>query len=440
VTLCRSRQDVVAITAGLPEAHRRLAALSIFEIVDAISAVAHHWVDLTDRQRHEAATCGLAPETTFLFSHLTQSHLLALLKSELGDPAVLDDFQPRPMGGGFVRAFGPRCITHLFPGNIPDVAIVGLVSALLAKSASLVRIGHSNAALLHWFVDELRKVHPVLADACVLATWETEKREVTQAAFERSDGVVVYGSDETITAVLPLIPPAVRTLFHGHRVSFGAVAREHCRKEAAVAAVADIVAHDQRGCLSPHLYYVESGGPSSPLHFAEALAQALGEVCRTPPVVSPADAARIWQIRGTLPLSGGVVFQSAGGIDWTVLYDPDPKFCLSPLGRTIWIKPVAELSDLSPHLQPVRPHLQTVGLAAPPERLSHLARFFSENGVGRICPIGTMQRPPLIWHHDGRFRLLDLLRFVDWETPEDSSATPAQPVEQGQIHLRNPIR
>jgi len=418
VTLCQSRQDVVAITAGLPEAHRRLAALPVFEIVDALSAVAHRWRDLTDRQRREVAACGLAPETAFLFAHLTRSHLLALLKSELGDPAILDDFQPRPAGGGFVRVFGPRCITHLFPGNVSDVAIVGLVSAWLAKSTSLVRIGRNDAALPRWFVDVLRETHPTLADACVFAAWETGKREITRAALEMSDCVVVYGSDETIAAVRPLVPPGVRALFHGHRVSFGAVARECCRKEVAVAAVADIVAHDQRGCLSPHLYYVESGGQSSPLDFAEALAQALGEVCRTPPVVSPADAARIWQIRGALPLSGGVVFQSATGIDWTVLHDPDPSFCLSPLGRTLWIKPVADLAGIAPHLQAVRSHLQAVGLAAPPERLPHLARYFSENGVGRICPIGAMQRPPLTWHHDGRFRLLDLLRFVDWETPD----------------------
>ncbi len=418
VAFCQSRQEVVAIAVGLPEAQRRLAGLSIFEIVDALSAVADRWHDLTDRQRRETAACGLATETALLFSHLTQSHLKALLESELGDPAVLDDFQPRPAGGGFVRAFGPRCITHLFPGNVPDVAIVGLVSALLAKSASLARISRSDAALPLWFVGALRAVHPTLADACVLTTWAAEKSEITQAAFEMSDCAVVYGSDETISKVRPLIPIWVRALFHGHRVSFGAVARECCRKEVVHATVDDIVAHDQQGCLSPHLYYVESGGPCSPLDFAEALAQALGEVCRTPPTVSPADAARIWQLRGALPLSGGVVFQSAAGIDWTVLYDPDPRFCLSPLGRTIWIKPVADLADIAPHLQPVRPYLQAMGLAAPKERLPHLARYFSEAGIGRICPIGTMQRPPLTWHHDGRFRLLDLLRFVDWETPE----------------------
>jgi len=428
VTLCQSRQDVVAITAGLPEVHRRVASLSVFEIVDAISAVAHRWCDLTDRQRCEAAVCGLASETTFPFSCLTRSHLRTLLKSELGNPAVLDDFQPRPAEGGFVRAFGPGCITHLFPGNVSDVAIVGLVSALLVKSASLARIGHNDGALSRWFVGTLREEHPTLADACILATWEAERRDITQAAFERSDCVVVYGSDETIAAVRPLIPPAVRALFHGHRVSFGAIAQECCRKEVAVAAVADIVAHDQRGCLSPHLYYVESGGRCSPLDFAEALAQVLGEVCRTPPAVSPANAARIWQLRAALPLSGGVVFQSAAGINWTVLYDPDPRFCLSPFGRTIWIKPVPDLANIAPHLQTVRSHLQAVGLAAPPERLPGLARYFSEIGIGRICPIGAMQRPPLTWHHDGRFRLLDLLRFVDWETPESSSASPAPSV------------
>jgi hypothetical protein len=98
-----------------------------------------------------------------------------------------------------------------------------------------------------------------------------------------------------------------------------------------------------------------------------------------------------------------------------VLYDPDPHFSVSPLARTIWIKPVRDLSEIAGHLESIRPYLQGVGLAIPQERQTEVILSLARMGVNRICAIGKMQKPPLTWHHDGRFRLLDLLRFVDWE-------------------------
>jgi hypothetical protein len=116
-------------------------------------------------------------------------------------------------------------------------------------------------------------------------------------------------------------------------------------------------------------------------------------------------------------LKGGRVFPSPKGLDWTVLYDPDPSFSVSPLARTIWVKPVEDLARIPAHLEPIRPYLQAVGVAVPVDRQPQIVPSLARMGATRICPIGKMQKPPMTWHHDGRFRLLNLLRFVDWENP-----------------------
>ncbi len=409
---CGSPEEVTHVLDDLIAARTSLADLSVFDIVGGIDAAAR---DLLARER--------TADGATLFSQLTRKALTQLLEEELGDPALLDGFRPRRSGCGRTRAFGPRCIAYILPGNVPDVAVIGLVSSLLVKSACLARLPQSApldeaGACAARFLRALSARAPALAACCALVSWGREQTQITRAAFEKADLAVVYGSDETITAIRPLIPQRTRALFHGHKVSFGVIAREEITPDIAARAAADVVPHDQRGCLSPHLYYVESGGAVSPLTAASWLAEALSEAChaRPAPRVSSIEASRIWQWRGSLPLKGGRVFQSPQGVDWTVLYDPDPTFSVSPLGRTVWVKPVDDLRHIPDYIAPMRPWLQAAGIAVPTERAPAIVAALAEAGVGRICPIGTLQKPPLGWRHDGRFRLLDLLRFVDDET------------------------
>jgi hypothetical protein len=109
------------------------------------------------------------------------------------------------------------------------------------------------------------------------------------------------------------------------------------------------------------------------------------------------------------------LFTSHQGLDWTVIYEEDPTFTPSCLQRTVLVKPVTDLSEVGGLLDSWRPYLQAVGVAVAPERIEVLAAQLGEAGVGRICPVGRMQAPPLTWHQEGRTLLHDLLRWVDLE-------------------------
>ena len=60
------------------------------------------------------------------------------------------------------------------------------------------------------------------------------------------------------------LPAKTRFLGYGQRVSFGYVSREVLREEDIAKVVAqtadDVIAWDQNGCLSPHVFYVEERG------------------------------------------------------------------------------------------------------------------------------------------------------------------------------------
>ncbi len=417
---------------SLLRAQEKLAAVPILDLVDWIDAAVSEWRRAKHPIRRELerqlpALCGLSKEMVQvvlddLLQQLARPVLLQLLEAELGDLHLLDRFRKNKYGVGMTRAIGPRLMTHILPGNVLGVSLVSLVCGLLVKSASLIRVSHAELLLTVRFAESLQQVWPEMAQSIGVLSWDKELKEVTEAAFQKADFAIVYGSNETIASLREKIPPGIRAVYHGHKVSLGVISRELMDRTLAEKVALDIALYDQRGCLSPHLYYVESGGDVSPVDFASFVAEALDGLSSGLPIgeKSPSEAARIQQIRGALPLKGGEVFSSQDGVDWTVLYDPEPTFTVSPLSRTIWVKPVQNLLEVKTFLEPVRGLIQTIGLAAPEVnafglRMADLIEVLAKVGGCRICPIGKMQRPPLTWHHDGAFRLLPLLRFVDWE-------------------------
>jgi hypothetical protein len=107
-------------------------------------------------------------------------------------------------------------------------------------------------------------LHPKLATCLEVAEWRGGHPALEEALFAEADCVTATGSDEALTAIRSRLPPRVRFIGYGHRVSFGYVAGDvltplHAKKIIARAAD-DVVAWDQLGCLSPHVFYVQSGG------------------------------------------------------------------------------------------------------------------------------------------------------------------------------------
>ncbi len=97
------------------------------------------------------------------------------------------------------------------------------------------------------------------------------------------------------------------------------------------------------------------------------------------------------------------------------MFEEDPLFQLSCLNRFIYVKRVETLREAIGGLEKVHGKVSTIGLAASPTEGPELVKTFARWGVTRVCSMGSMQKPPLMWRHDGRPALGDLVTWVDWE-------------------------
>ncbi len=438
------------LSSALRTAGTHLAARPASEVVDVLGRVGERFLDDGDDLRREAldllpASAGLSLQMAVavldgMAADWTRERLSALMKAEFAQPEALDRIvvSDGPENPRSLMAFGPRLCVQVVAGSVPGVGVNALLRSLLVKGPTLIKPGLGDVVLPVLFANALRREDPAIADAVGLLYWPGGSTTVERAAMADADLVVAYGSDETVASLRNAAPATTRVVAYHHRVGVavvgraalegtapgpaapGAVAAEGPGRAAKETARA-IAMFEHRGCVCPHVVYVEEGGATSPVVFAEEVATALSELETVLPSVNldATEAAGLQQARGTAELhaASGAVRLAHGGPwgSWTVLYEEDPVPVPTLVGRSVRIRPIRDASGLPEVLEPIGVHLQTVGYSGLGDRPADLASGLGRIGVSRIVPLRDVSYPPPWWLHDGRGPLTQLVRWVELE-------------------------
>jgi len=199
--------------------------------------------------------------------------------------------------------------------------------------------------------------------------------------------VHVYGRDATIAAVRARVRRGVVVRGHGAGMGMAFVSPGAELEAAAEALALDVVAFDQRGCLSPRVAMV-LGDEARARCFSEALHVALGGWHARVPRGALLEDERIdvrrW--RDALAFAGRVW----EGNDWAVaLTRQGAPLSVPPAGRHVVVVAAASPEAIAAAVAPVAGKIVAVGTDAPRE-LGGLAPAHA-----RISPLGAMQHPSL---------------------------------------------
>jgi hypothetical protein len=416
-----------------------LAPLTTWNLIELLGDVAADWGDPQNPFRQQALAEGpsatgfskpiLEEGLNRFFGQLTADRLRQLVLQDLGHLDRLDRFvatEPEQQTRRLALATSPELLVHVTAGNLPAPALMSIVLGLLLRSAQFIKCATGTSWLPRLFAHSIHARQPKIAACLEIAEWPGGNLPLESVLFDQADCVTATGHDETLNLLRSRIPPDTRFVAYGHRVSFGYLTRELLSqseaRQLATAAAQDVSAWDQSGCLSPHLYYVESGGSVAPRDFAELLAGALAHQERVAPrgTLPTAEAADINLRRTAYELRAAQspetqIWQSPTSTAWTVVYEEDSRFQLSCLNRFVYVKPVRDLMELLHSTAAVSGKISTVALAACGDKLQQVATALARRGVHRICRPGQMQNPALTWRHDGRLSLNDLVTWTDWE-------------------------
>jgi len=416
-----------------------LARKGVRELAATLGRVGSRFLDPRDELRLEAEA--RIPAEAALGSSMTRQvidgmardwsaeRLHRLLEEEFDDPEVLDGLRMSGTGR-LTGASGGRLAFHVGAGNVPGVGATSLVRSLLVKCPLVLKPGRGDVTLSVLFARGLAEVAPEISESLAVAYWPG----ASPCALERqllagAERVVVYGGSRTVSELRSRLPGTTPLVAYHHRISLGVVAAEalanppEARRVAEDAARA-IALFEGRGCVSPRMIWIESGGAVSPEDWANMLAEELATLhdAWPPPVLSPAEAAEIRQSRGAaeMRIAAGGAGKLIGdpGLSWTVLLEPGAtRLEVSP-GRTVHLHAIDALEELPPRLEPLSPVLQTVALEAPEPRRRALAELLHGCGASRVATFASQPWPPAWWLHDGSGPLRSLVRWTEVELPE----------------------
>lgn len=435
-----------AVRRDLESAGEVLRSMKIGEIVEGLGATAARWVDRSWPGRPPADAL-IAEATGFSreavassieaeLQHFVAPELWAALHREFGDPRVLDELRPVPSLKGWTRAFGPRSTIAVLTGNVPGLPVQAIARSLLVKSPIVIKVASGEPSFASAFARSLHHVDPRLASAIVVTYWGRDDREILAEAIAPFDTVVVYGGDDVCRTVRSLISPKQQYIDHGHKVSVGILSRKYL-SAAGVTQVAKAVARDmsmynQHACIAPQAYLVEGDVPEVRA-FGEALAAACQEFAVTCPLGAlpwrdaAAHALRRADLAWRAATDSLPLWYARSG-DWSIVVAKDFGGDTSAGNRVLRLIPVHGIDDAITRIEPLASYLQNVGLGAMREDLVPAAERLGALGVSRVSEPGRMADPTLVWRHDGRPCIAELVRWCDVEMHEQMGS------EHGGVH------
>jgi hypothetical protein len=314
-----------------------------------------------------------------------------------------------------LRARPGQLCAVVLAGNVFTAAIRALSFPLLLGWPVLAKASSHDHVFAELFELALRETDVQLADALGVITFAADDDEALSGALlEQADAVSVYGSDATLNVIRSSLSATVSFMGHGHGLGAAlvggrALVDESGALEVARALALDIAAYDQRGCLSPHVIWVERGARVSSQEFAERVFQELAALSvRMPrgPLSAPDASAQLhWRGVGTLR---GELFEGEG---FSVAYEEDGALRVSPGQRNVQVIAIDRIDQAADKLAPLGVHLKCLGLAGVDAQ--SLASKLAPRLAPRLCPIGTMQTPALEALHDGQPAWEGLVRWID---------------------------
>jgi len=299
----------------------------------------------------------------------------------------------------------PRLGGFIMPANVPGAGMHELVAALLSRSAAIVKTSAREPVFFHAFAQTLREIDAEIGARIEVITFGREHEDLTQLMMRECDFIIALGDDSSVAR----LGGGARLFGFGSRTSGALISLTAPANVArlATALARDVLLFEQQGCLSPHHIFIADADDTSAREFTAAFAAALNTTAAILPPAAlsfqTASAIRRIRERARWRCIGGHPVELLEGDDmaWTVVFDADARFTLSPGYRTVVVSSVREFDDFAARLAPVAGRLEAFALAASGPSRARFLDVLAGAGVTYLCDPGKMQSPPVGWPHGG---------------------------------------
>ncbi|HCC49136.1 MAG TPA: hypothetical protein DEQ38_13625 [Elusimicrobia bacterium] len=360
---------------------------------------------------------------------LNKAALNKRMNMELFLPYALETSVERRGYSGLIRAMPKGVVLHVGAGNVFLGILDSLVIGFLTKNVNIVKLSSSGSRFINLFMAALAEADEkgALAKSAAVLSWKGGSQGLEEAALKHVNAVFVWGGYDAVQAYRRIAPIDVRVEGFGPKTSVGVVFESCITHEGmdnvARRAALDASLWDQAACSSLHTLYL-----IAPAKKHKALAAEFLKCAKThfaalaadlpPGKLSPDEMVEITKARQLArvdqALGNASYISSAPKTDWTVIYESDPVYRVSPLNRVLYVKTVETLEEVRDRLLPLRGYIQTVGVGGSIER-KKVMETLGPAGIARVVRLGKMLEESNGSPHDGIFPMMSLVNWLPIE-------------------------
>ncbi len=309
-------------------------------------------------------------------------------------------------------------ILHIAPGNSPSSGFLSVLEALICGNVNILKDTPRNGMFSIYLIEMLCSILDEIKPLIFAFHLSSKEEVLMNKLLNMCDGVSVWGGDTAISSIRKSVPPGIRLIEWGHKISFAYFTLNAVKDSEAMEALAhDICRMEQQACSSPQVLYIDTDNFNDIVSASEFFASALENVSKMYPLaqIDIHEQAEITTVtlmtKLQQPFGDSHVIEDKN-LKWRILAEKNSDLKASPLYRTIWVKPLPKKNILKT-LLPYRRWLQTVSLSCEKKDFSLLSYRLLKAGATRIVSPGNVFSSYPGEPHDGVFALTKYCKRVN---------------------------
>ena len=380
---------------------------------------------------------------------LLKSYLEEKVKRELGTERPLR-IKRINFGSDIFEGWMPLgTVLHIAPGNSPSTGFLSVIESLLCGNVNILKDTYRNGMFSIYLLEMLGSILPEIKPFLFGFHIPSSEKEILNKLFNICDAVSVWGGDEAISSIRNSVPPGLRIIEWGHKISFAYFTVEAAENSSLLEELAhDICRMEQQACASPQVLYIDTDDFEKIKTITYLLSLAMEKVSPLYPVAKIEINEQAEITATTLmnklqqPFGDAAVIEDKA-LNWRILLENHSELKASPLFRTIWVKPLPQ-KDIVKVLFPYRRWLQTVSLGCSSKNSAMLSMKLFKAGATRIVEPGKVFLSYPGEPHDGVRALTRYCKRVNIQgmgnkLPQITSIDELMPFNQQKLPDNTPI-
>lgn len=307
-------------------------------------------------------------------------------------------------------------LLHIAAGNADGLPAFSVFEGLLTGNINILKLPAAEGGISVKLLLELIDAEPLLAEYIYVFDYSSKDIMHIERLLSSADAVVVWGGVEAVSALRRIVPPNVRLIEWGHKISFAYVTEAGITDDGLYGLAVNIAETGQLLCSSIQGVFLDTDDMEQVDSFCKMFLPILNDVINRSQHdigigIKAQVALRLYNEELEGLYSGSTVFK---GLNCSLIAYPDRTLDTAIGFGNAWVRPLPRNALIST-LRPYKNYLQTVGLLCAEQERETLSELLFKTGVVRVCTGEKMSSTYCGEPHDGEYPLRRYTKVVSME-------------------------